>query len=768
MGKNNRKRRAFKQAKKKKKKKPYITKNNKKSESLKFQQLEDPLRGLTGEKRKEAVALISKNCEERSHKTLIQIKETISEYDPFIILSILASYALFAGVGDKGIQRKDSDYHLYQYHLEFLQALILQLNEKEINHKPCGPEVIQVLWDALPEHMQTHNFMNMSDDTNELTDDEKAVKFIQYTIRLNTKSVRNWGYFSQVINITSELYSHFTDDLKKKYGFNFEDLIIFFQTLMDVIAEKNNQRVNQLLTLRKIKDPCKLVYAYYEMICQSKDDANNFIDKYDVNNKEAESIFFFLMSHNDILLPDMYSFSISDECFNQAGLSVRTVQKISNQFSINLGGLENNNADFFYLSNPVWLKPIINIDSEKFFCVMPQVFFSFIIPILEGLIEPIVGDKLSNRRAEYLEGKVEEIICRRFTKANTVSGCKWHQNGREYETDLIVFIDSHALIVEVKSGKITEPALRGATKRIKKHIEEIFIEPNLQSKRLKEKLLELIANPNQEDELRQKLPVDLNNIEKVIRVSVSYEDFSAIQTNIKQLSETGWLPDDFEACPTMNIADFETLFDYLEHPVQILHYLERRQYIEESIGYMADELDLMGLYTETLFNMGEINPEMQFNFIGMSDPIDKYYNSKDAGVIIEKPKPKISPLFSKIFNQLERRYPPRWTEIGIFLSHFSPEDQIKLAKMVKSFEKKVQKNWRSKSLRNIIINNPPKSSNLALAYVVYNDKISAKRDDYIDVASRKGLEPEHVEQCIVIAKNIDDDSLSYHFIGLFH
>ena len=60
MGKNNRKRRAFKQAKKKKKeknKKPYLPKNKTKSESLKFQQLEDPLRGLTGKKRKEATAL---------------------------------------------------------------------------------------------------------------------------------------------------------------------------------------------------------------------------------------------------------------------------------------------------------------------------------------------------------------------------------------------------------------------------------------------------------------------------------------------------------------------------------------------------------------------------------------------------------------------------------------------------------------------------------------------------------------------------------------
>ena len=108
-----------------------------------------------------------------------------------------------------------------------------------------------------------------------------------------------------------------------------------------------------------------------------------------------------------------------------------------------------------------------------------------------------------------MEEKVVEIIKRRFPESNTVSGVKWKFKGTEYETDLITFLDSHALIVEAKSGKISDPALRGAPARLKKHIEEILVAPNIQSKRLKEKLEELIDNPEMLDELRKKLPVDL-------------------------------------------------------------------------------------------------------------------------------------------------------------------------------------------------------------------------------------------------------------------
>lgn len=57
-----------------------------------------------------------------------------------------------------------------------------------------------------------------------------------------------------------------------------------------------------------------------------------------------------------------------------------------------------------------------------------------------------------------------------------------------YETDLIVFIDSFALIIECKSGKVTPPALRGAPDRLRRRIQKLLIDPNIQSLRLKNAL----------------------------------------------------------------------------------------------------------------------------------------------------------------------------------------------------------------------------------------------------------------------------------------
>ena len=71
----------------------------------------------------------------------------------------------------------------------------------------------------------------------------------------------------------------------------------------------------------------------------------------------------------------------------------------------------------------------------------------------------------------------------------------------------------------------------------------------------------------------------------------------------------------------------------------------------------------------------------------MSAPLDAYYDSLNAGVTLDKPRPAISPLFAAIFSQLVQRGAARWTEIGVALNMFSPDDQIKITKLLATLER---------------------------------------------------------------------------------
>jgi len=767
MGKNNRQRRADKKRAKEKREKLRVKKElYKASQSIgpDLQMMRNPFAGLSDEQRMKVVEGLDASSKETYQKSLKKIMEILHRYDPFIILSLLSSYGLTIGVGDDGIKTKDSDIKINQSHIEICQSLILQIPPEKLQRELFGPNITQELWDALIELISSHSYIGISEGVDD-SGDGKSIRFLRRRMMGNTQMVRNWGFFSQVKIISQELYSHFDSQFELSFDFSVSNIIDLFQIMIDEMELANSLRYRALSELHGIKDKEKLILKYYELIGISSDMAKPFFEDMGFDSMSAESLFVVIVSHYDMRLNENYEFSINN-LSKISGFNEVVVLAILDEFSYVLGDLQSFETEHLYLSNPIWLRPLIKIEDGRYFCAIPQMFFSFIIPSLDRLVEIIDKVELSDRRSKYLEDKIIEIINRRFPSANTVSGVKWKLGDVEYETDLITFIDSHAVIVEAKSGKVSEPALRGAPARLKKHVEEILVAPNIQSRRLKERLEELIKNPEIVDDLRDQLPVDLNTIHKIIRVSVSLEDFGSIQANVSDLKGTGWLPDDYVPCPTMNIADFETLFDFLEHPVQIIHYLERRQSLEEELGYMGDELDLMGLYIGTLFNFGDNYMDVNFIISGMSSPLDVFYNSKDAGIDIPKPQPKISPLFQKVFLQLEQRATPRWTEIGVILNNFSPDDQAKLTRMIIVAKKNVRKNWMVEGHDNMIVYVPPKASEYALCYIIHNNNNASRRNEFIEEASRLGLEAEHVKQCLVIVKNMDMDDLEYHFIGL--
>jgi hypothetical protein len=88
----------------------------------------------------------------------------------------------------------------------------------------------------------------------------------------------------------------------------------------------------------------------------------------------------------------------------------------------------------------------------------------------------------------------------------------------------------------------------------------------------------------------------------------------------------------------MTVADLEVVFDILVTAPEKIHYIVRRAEIEQHMRYLGDELDLLGLYLKTGFNLGEA--EFQYNrwvLIEMSKPLDEYYTALDNNIIRKKP-----------------------------------------------------------------------------------------------------------------------------------
>lgn len=102
-----------------------------------------------------------------------------------------------------------------------------------------------------------------------------------------------------------------------------------------------------------------------------------------------------LISHSDLTLPDDRSFSASELAI-MLRLKEQPLVATLERLSIGLGELQSAEASYFFLDNPVWTRPLIKLGSGRFYCALPQTFFSFIFPILDNLL---AGNE--SARAEY-------------------------------------------------------------------------------------------------------------------------------------------------------------------------------------------------------------------------------------------------------------------------------------------------------------------------------------------------------------------------------
>ncbi|XPV69343.1 MAG: hypothetical protein ACNI25_01910 [Halarcobacter sp.] len=196
-----------------------------------FHIMDNPFNGLSEEQRKQVFEDVSKKAEEKYEPTKEKIFAILKEYDFRLILSFLATYNLMASVGRKGIS-KDKEPFLTQAHIEICQSFILTIPEEEMKFKVPPHSIYKELMDLLKELLESIHYKNMKADFIDLEAEKKSQKMIQEFVKSHTQVVRNWGSFSQVKQITSEIYSKFDEELQKNYNYTCNNLIEFFQYLI--------------------------------------------------------------------------------------------------------------------------------------------------------------------------------------------------------------------------------------------------------------------------------------------------------------------------------------------------------------------------------------------------------------------------------------------------------------------------------------------------------------------------------------------------------
>lgn len=698
---------------------------------------------------------------------LALIKSQLKDSDALGILASVASYGLRAYVSDKGVkQPKKNSINVEQHHAELLQAILLMIPANEVSKGILTPAVMQTVFDTLPKLAEAFLFQRIIDAESIEDEAEHLVRSLQERVRLHTQAVRNWGYFEEVVRITRDLFQPLDSDLMTHFGFSATDLIEVMRAVVREYERRQSEHFNILTKVFRGGTVRQMVRLYYKHVPDLKGTPEKFLASLPPGIT-PDQIMGMIMSHFDLRLAERAQFT-PEELAAITGKASEVVSAMFKELSLPLGSLVDTKPEYLFLQNPVWEKPLIDF-GDSYFIPLPQAVFSHIHRVMDRLASGAkIKEKLSARRSRFLEEQLESTFRKVLPNADIRPAVKWRLGTQQFETDLLVVVDRAIVIAEAKSHRLTAEGLRGAPDRVKRHITDMVLDPSLQSARLEQLIAEARKGDATALAVMKEINIDTSVVDRVIRISVTLDDLSVLSSAEPDFKKARWVPEDHELAPTILIADLICVAEILNNPLLFLHYLSERSHFQRSLELLGDELDFLGLYLSTGFNINVLR-EKNIRFIpdGMSQPIDRYFMSREAGVNLTKPKADLRPLFQQIIDRLVETRPHGWTTVGLhLLSCADPAEQAAVERSLSKLRAMVRKNYRDPAHLSSLQIQPPEERKARIIFHLFPEQRRAEMKRAMEQFAAMALEEDSVDCCVVFARGIETWGRAYEAVLL--
>lgn len=683
------------------------------------------------------------------------LKEELRGSWPPNALAAFVAYGLQSGLADNGSQTSLVP-NVLQHHAELLQAIVLTIPQDEWRLESLLFTANQTLFETVPTIANTFFMLRLLEGEAVEGDGEALlIRSVQDRMRMHTHGVRNWGYYQQVVQVSRDLYRGLDEGMKVHHGFSASEAI---DVMAALVAECERRQAAHFGLLRKVlrgKTANQIVQLYYRLVPGMNGSADEMMSGLP-KGITREQMIGFVMAHWDLRLVDTVKFDAADVAAI-AGVSTEKTTLVLEALSLSPGALAGNNPEYLFLENPVWTKPVIKLD-DVYFCPIPQMAFSHIHRLMDRLAEEAgLQKRLKDRRSTYLEQELETVFRTALPGADVRAGVKWKKGGQQFESDLIVIIDQVVIIVEAKSHRLTPQGLRGAPDRVKRHIQEIVLEPSIQSARLEGLIGEARAGDPVATATLAEIGIDASIASRVVRLSVSLADLSALSASEQDFKKLGWVPEDHALAPTMLIADLKCVADILDNELLLIHYLSERYYLQKSLNLLGDELDFLGLYLITGFNLAELKDKFtEFSPSGMSGPIDLYYEGTQAGLTLSKPKMQLTPMFRQIVERITRMKPTGWTLVGLhLLSCADPAEQKAIERNLTKLRVFVRRNFRKPEHAHTMVVQPPEKRKAPVLFHLFPEELRSTHREVMRAIAAEALADGEHEACVVFSRGTE-------------
>lgn len=720
--------------------------------------------------RLEAAKKIGELSEKEFRLQFARLEELVKKCEPVRTLAHFEAYDCTFYDGREGEEYTP----IQQFGIELLQAMFLSFPQNVFSSEEPSPEVLMALNETIYKLEQSYPLRGLA---RERSSDERVRRadLLSYQVQMHTFAMRNAGFQNQVMSQLTGLFGRLDSDYKVRTGIKLSGLVTMWERLVKVAEKRFNERFQQVREALSAETPEEVISRY----C----DARGF------NGAYRNSMITELRSHRgDLAMARTYCIQDSERtAFHHYILTTEdfvaaypepvepaALRRIMERWAFRPGGLIGANREHFFLNNPIWERPLIHLRPDQFYWPITQIFHSFGLEMLEALVSefPEIKERYENRvRPEFLEERVAEELVRALPGAEVLRGVKWTEpaSGRQYETDLLVLIDSLAVIVESKSGRITQAGRRGAPDRLRKEIRKLIEEAAIQSFRFTTVLQETAGAMTLQLRDGSVRNLDVRSVRRCIRLNVTLDFFGPLACEVRSMQEAGLLDPTVGGAPTMALVDLENLVTLLDSPAQVLHYLARRGELEQTLAFFADELDLLALYLGTGFALGdfEFQRDHHVSFYGLSDQIEPFLFAKGTGIEVIKPRLRLTPYWQSLLSRFEERRFQNWTHASFLLLNIGAEGQRDFEKQQNEMCERIRTTPQADGEINTIIAVSGNSRRRAcMAVVGVRDISDAERIATLQHAVHSAMQEGQCEEVLFLCHAVHHRDWPYLTAGL--
>lgn len=623
-----------------------------------------------------------------------QLREQLKLYNSFDIIANISFINLFVDPE----KYKEYAHEGLQFIVEYITLLCLMDDFSEGgNPLEQGPPDLQNIQDTVKEIVSNTLLYMASKRANpDNPVPPTPLETFQHHSFSRNLVVRNPGYSHHQTEVLKSLFSFepVRNWMQSSLGFEIEGVFSFIEAIEAIMTGRISERRQQA------KDSEKQLRREVRLFRQGKLKGGEYPEHVlselaKLSEKKTfRKIRYLLTAWIFFGLGTTFSFT-AEELADKSGKPVGIAKKFLDCFSI---GFREVTPDFIWPNptHPLRLRPIVHHDGH-YLCPATALLLWGAKAALEELLNPgsqravnkdgRIWEKYQKHRSDYLVSEGVKLISEMLEHGKSYQNLKYQfeENGqtKKDELDGLVLYDKCAFLIEGKAGILTEPAKRGAPKRIISDIEKLIVESHVQATRA-EKYMSATEEPAFNLQDGQELKIDKSNLGTSFLVTLTLDPLDTFTPVLYQVAELGIFGEG-KLPWAVYLLDLKVIRELIEFPSQFIHYLKRRLRINELANIEAyDELDwlgyyfLEGLYFEDVSKSGVD----RFQLLSYTTAMDDYFMYQTGERITPAPKPhqQMPELFKQIIFELEEKHPKGYSEIVCVLLDMDSKTRKKFAK----------------------------------------------------------------------------------------